>query len=92
MTMETPRPNGEPWIPEVPDQPLPLASNPETQTEEDIQDVLERGGPFFTLTFESVDKMFSQTRVLGFAEAEELYANLGEQIAQAKTKYNMEAS
>lgn len=68
------------------------ASNPETLTEKEILEVLERGGPFFTIEFVSADGMFVQKRILGYDEAQDVLAGLGEELAKAKVKYNIDHS
>lgn len=68
---------------------LPMANNPDTPTAEEIAEVRERGGPFITIEFVSNDGMFSQSRMMNFEEAQEFYASLGAEIANAKSKYNI---
>jgi hypothetical protein len=57
--------------------------------EEEVDDILERGGPWIMLTFTSEDGTFQMGRNLRLEEAEDLYAQLGVEIADAKSKYNI---
>lgn len=79
---------GEPESFLNPDELASLAK-PLTE-EEEIADVLERGGPWITLTFTSNDGAFTQSRVLTLTEAEDLCHSLYEEVVQAKAKYNIE--
>lgn len=72
-----------------PEPILPLANNPETLTAEEIEDTLERGGPWITVEFVSNDNALSQKRVMNLEEAEGFYADLGVTIAETKSKYNI---
>lgn len=55
---------------------------------EEIKETLDKGGPWITLVFE--DGSLRQSREMSVEAAEALYVDLGEEIAQAKAKYNME--
>jgi hypothetical protein len=61
----------------------------QTPTPEEVDDVLERGGPWIMLTFTSEDGAFTMGRNLRLEEAEDLYSQLGMEIADAKSKYNI---
>jgi hypothetical protein len=65
-------------------KPEPLQMNPE-----EWEDILERGGPWITLTFTSEDQMFVQQRVMTIAQAESLVTDLSAQIESAKIEYNI---
>lgn len=72
---------------------IPMAIPPDpldiVPTKEEIQDVLDRGGPWITVRFVSEDKMFDQARVMALSEAEEFYAELGAEISRAKETYQI---
>jgi hypothetical protein len=75
---------------ETPPEKIPLASNPETLTADEIVDALEKGGPWITVEFESNDRAFKLVRVMPLEEADSFYASLGEEIERAKAKYNIQ--
>jgi hypothetical protein len=77
MSTDTPEPN------------LPLASNPETLTAEEIQETLEKGGPFVTLRFVDETGGFDIKRIMNWNEVNEFYASLGSEIVQSRAKYNI---
>lgn len=68
-------------------QPEPILEPSPPQLSE--EEIVERGGPWITLGFTSEDGTFDMKRVLNFQEAVEVYASLGEEIALAKSKYNI---
>lgn len=67
-------------------QPEPIL---ELLTNEEIEEVLERGGPWITVEFTSNDNAFVQRRVMTLSEAEDFYASLGNTIVETKKKYNI---
>lgn len=80
----------QPPAPINPEQRIPMASNPETLTAEEITDTVERGGPFITIEFTSNDGFFKLTRVMGIDEVQDFHSSLGEEIANARELYNIQ--
>jgi hypothetical protein len=69
--------------------PRRILMNDEAPTPEEIEQVVEAGGPWITLTFTSEDKMFEQSRVLSLEQAGAIVRDLAAEIESAKSKYNI---